>query len=165
MRIALLPFKYPNVIATLYLGGIVTAISPLYTPKEIQFQLEDSGSKIIVTLDLFLNNIREVRDKTKLEHVIVSSVADELSPIKGFLYRKIINRKSPKPNENELIYSNLLKNAEEKDLKAKIDPENDLAKYNMRVASRDALSYELISVVIIGSIGLGLAYFKWRRRE
>jgi len=111
----------------LYLGGIVTAISPLYTEKEIQFQLKDSGSRVIVTLDLFLENVRKVRDKTDLKHVVVSSVADELGAIKGFLYKKIINRKSPKPNENELIYSDLMKNAAEKDLKAKIDPKNDLA--------------------------------------
>ena len=130
-RVAILMPNCPQFVVSylgiLYLGGIVTAISPLYTAKELQFQLKDSGSIVIVTLDLFLENIRKVRGKTDLKHVVVSSVADALSPIKGFLYKNVIARKNPKPNENELIYKDLMKNAEEKDLQAKIDPKNDLA--------------------------------------
>ncbi|MHA1365671.1 MAG: AMP-binding protein, partial [Candidatus Heimdallarchaeota archaeon] len=65
-RVAILMPNCPQFVvsylSTLYLGGIVTAISPLYTEKEIQFQLKDSGSRVIVTLDLFLENVRKVRD-------------------------------------------------------------------------------------------------------
>ncbi|MHA1244355.1 MAG: AMP-binding protein, partial [Candidatus Heimdallarchaeota archaeon] len=74
-RVAILMPNCPQFVvsylSTLYLGGIVTAISPLYTEKEIQFQLKDSGSRVIVTLDLFLENVRKVRDKTDLKHVVV----------------------------------------------------------------------------------------------
>ncbi|MCG3217273.1 MAG: AMP-binding protein, partial [Candidatus Heimdallarchaeota archaeon] len=94
--------------ATNSLGAIFTAISSLYTPKEIRYQLQDSGTKVVVTLDLFLDSIREVIDDTEVETVIVSSIADELSAIKSFLYRKVIGRKNPKVND-ELIYSDLLK--------------------------------------------------------
>jgi len=51
-RVAILMPNCPQFVisylSTLYLGGIVTAISPLYTEKEIQFQLKDSGSRVIV---------------------------------------------------------------------------------------------------------------------
>ncbi|NHJ48128.1 MAG: long-chain fatty acid--CoA ligase [Asgard group archaeon] len=131
-RVAILMANSPQFIvsylSTLYLGAIVTAISPLYSAKEIEFQLKDSGSKIIITMDIFLDRIRPIRANTDLKHVVVSSVADELSAIKGFLYKTIINRKSPKPDKsNELIYKDLIKNGEDIDSRAKISPKEDLA--------------------------------------
>ncbi|MBN1328407.1 MAG: AMP-binding protein [Candidatus Heimdallarchaeota archaeon] len=130
-RIALLMPNCPqfviSYISTLYIGATVTAISPLNTTKEIEFQLKDSGSKILITLDLFLNNVRTVREKTDLEHVIVSSVADELSSLKGFLYKNLIARKNPKPNNSELKYKDVLKKGMNKELKVKIKPQEDLA--------------------------------------
>jgi long-chain acyl-CoA synthetase len=129
-RVALLMPNCPQFVisylATIYLGAIVTAISPLYTTKEIKFQLQDSGSKVIVSLDLFLNEIREVRSETELEHVIISSVADELSAIKGFLYKNVIARKNPKISSKEIKYSHILKTSENKDIRAKINPKEDL---------------------------------------
>ncbi len=130
-RVALLMPNCPQYVVSylsvLYLGAIVTAISPLYTPKEIKFQLKDSGSKVIVSLDLFLNQIREVRSETDLEHVIISYIADELSFIKGILYKNIIARKNTKISEAELKYSQVLKNGENKDIRPKMNPEHDLA--------------------------------------
>ncbi len=130
-RIALLMPNCPQFVigylSILYAGAIVTAISPLNSLKEIEFQLKDSGSKIILTLDLFLDNVRAVREKTDLEHVIVSSVGDELSSLKGFLYKNLIARKNPKPNSSELKYKEVLKKGADKELKIKIDPLEDLA--------------------------------------
>ena len=164
-RVAILMPNCPQFVisylSTLYLGGIVTAISPLYTEKEIQFQLKDSGSRVIVTLDLFLENVRKVRGKTDLKHVIVSSVADELSAIKGFLYKTIINRKSPKPNENELIYSKLMKNAEEKDLRAKIDPKNDLACLQYTGGTTGVPKAAMLTHTNLLSNAMTIHYWEW----
>ncbi|NHK32601.1 MAG: long-chain fatty acid--CoA ligase, partial [Asgard group archaeon] len=130
-RVALFMPNCPQFIvgylATLSLGGIITAISSLYSSKEIEFQLKDSGSKMLITMDMFLDRIRPIRANTDLEHVVVSSIADELSAIKGFLYKTIINRKSPKPDSTELIYKDLIKKGEDKPIKTKIDPKKDLA--------------------------------------
>ncbi len=130
-RVAILMANCPQYVLSylsiLYLGGVITAISSLATPKEILFQLKDSGSKALITLDLFLDRIRPIRRRTKLKHVIVSSVADGLSPLKGFLYKNVIARKNPKPNKDELIYKELIKNGVEKDIKVKIKPTEDLA--------------------------------------
>ncbi|HUT80567.1 MAG TPA: AMP-binding protein [Candidatus Bathyarchaeia archaeon] len=130
-RIAILMPNCPQYVisylSTLYAGAVVTAISPLNTLKEIEFQLKDSSSKILITLDLFLENVRAVRERSDLEHVIVSSVADELSSLKGFFYKNLIARKNLKPNETELKYKDVLKNGKDKELKIKINPQEDLA--------------------------------------
>ncbi len=130
-RVALLLPNCPQFVisylAILYLGGIVTSISSLYTKKEIQFQLKDSGSVAIVTLDLFVEKIREIREETDLKHVIVSSVADGLSPLKGFLYKNVIARKNPKPLASELLYKDLVKKGADKEIKVTINVKEDLA--------------------------------------
>jgi len=129
-RVACLMPNCPQYIvaffATNSLGAIFTAISSLYTQKEIRYQLQDSEAKVIVTLDLFLDKIREVQDDTKLEHVIVSSVGDELPGITAFLYKNIIARKNPKV-KNELVYKDLLKKGENNRIETKIDVKEDVA--------------------------------------
>jgi long-chain acyl-CoA synthetase len=130
-RIALLMPNCPQFIVSylgaLSIGAIITAISPLYTAKEIGHQLRDSGSILIVTMDNFLDKVRAIRESTNLKEVIVTSAADELSPLTGFIYKKFINRKAPKVKVGqERHYKNVLKNGAEKPIKTKIDPENDL---------------------------------------
>ena len=129
-RIACLMPNCPQYIVSFFatnsLGAIFTAISSLYTPKEIRYQLQDSGTKVLVTLDLFLDSIREVIDDTEVEHVIVSSVADELPGIKSFLYRKVIGRKNPKVKD-ELIYSDLLKKGKNERIIVDVNAKEDVA--------------------------------------
>ncbi|MBD3193337.1 MAG: AMP-binding protein [Candidatus Heimdallarchaeota archaeon] len=130
-RIALLMPNCPQFVisylSTLAIGGITTAISPLYSASEIKFQLKDSGATAIITLDMFLDKIRLVKKETNLRHVIVSSIADELNPLKGFLYKNILGRKNPKRESPELSYKKLIKNGIEKKIEIKIDAKNDLA--------------------------------------
>ncbi len=130
-RVALLMPNCPqyvlSYISVLSLGGVIVALSSLASSKEILFQLTDSGAKLLITLDMFLDRIHPIQSKTKLKHVVVSSVADALSPIKGFLYKNVIARKNPKPNKEDLIYKDLIKKGVEKDFKVKINPKEDLA--------------------------------------
>ena len=129
-RVACLMPNCPQYIvaffATNSLGAIFTAISALYTEKEIRYQLQDSESKVLVTLDLFLDKIRAVQDETSLKHVVVSSVADELPGFTAFLYKNLIARKNPKV-ENELVYKDLIKQGENKASRTKIDSKEDIA--------------------------------------
>lgn len=130
-RIALLLPNCPQFIisylSTLAIGGITTTISPLYSAPEIKLQLTDSGATTIITLDMFLDKIRPIKKETNLKHVIVSSIADELKPLKGFLYKNILARKNPKRKYPELSYKELVKKGIEKEVDIKIDAENDLA--------------------------------------
>jgi len=130
-RIGLLMPNCPQFIISylsiLSIGGITNAISPLYTPTEIEFQLKDSETTTIFTLDMFLEKIRPIRKSANLEYVIVTSIADELKPLKGFFYKNFLARKNPKPNASELSYKELVDEGSEKNLQIKIDARTDLA--------------------------------------
>lgn len=67
-------------------GAVVVPTNPLYTEREMQHQLADSGAKVIVMLDTFYSAVRKIRQQTVLEHIIVTSPADFLSPSLRLLY-------------------------------------------------------------------------------
>jgi long-chain acyl-CoA synthetase len=67
-------------------GAVVVPTNPLYTGREMQHQLADSGAKIIVVMDEFFPTVRSVRDQTALEHIILTSPADYLPPLLHTLY-------------------------------------------------------------------------------
>ncbi|MFO1503384.1 MAG: AMP-binding protein [Steroidobacteraceae bacterium] len=86
-RIALmLPnvLQYPiAMIGALRAGMVVVNTNPLYTPDELQHQLKDSGAVVIVVLENFCHVVQGVRAQTQLKHVLVASVGELLSPVKG----------------------------------------------------------------------------------
>lgn len=55
-------------------GATVTAISPLFTPREVEYQLNDSNSKLLVTAEQLYPNVAVVRKNTRLEKVIVANI-------------------------------------------------------------------------------------------
>src|SRR6266851_5896467 len=67
-------------------GAVVVPTNPLYTEREMQHQLADSGARVIVMLDSFYPVVRAVRANTALEHVILTSPADFLPPLLHALY-------------------------------------------------------------------------------
>ncbi len=67
-------------------GAVVVPTNPLYTAREMQYQLADSGARVLVMLDTFYPMVRAVRNQTALEHVIVTSPADFLPPMQRALY-------------------------------------------------------------------------------
>ncbi|MHA1418591.1 MAG: AMP-binding protein [Candidatus Heimdallarchaeaceae archaeon] len=129
-KVAILTPNSPQFVvtffATMSIGAVFTAISPLATSKEIRFQLQDSEAKVIITFDLYLDKIREIKDETNLENIIVSSVADALPPFTAFLYKHVIGRKNPKI-KGELVYKNVLKTALNKRIITKINAKEDVA--------------------------------------
>jgi len=67
------PIAYYGILR---LGATVTTVSPLYTPREIAHQLNDSGAKIIIVLDLLYENVEKVWDEVGLKHAIVTSISE-----------------------------------------------------------------------------------------
>src|SRR2546421_2374436 len=67
-------------------GAVVVPTNPLYTEREMQHQLADSGARFIVMLDMFYPIVRTVRANTELEHIIVTSPTDYLPPMLQRLY-------------------------------------------------------------------------------
>ncbi len=64
--------------ATLKLGGIVVMNNPTYSDRELEHQLNDSGSKIMITVDLLANRMIDLRPKTKVKEIVISSIGDYL---------------------------------------------------------------------------------------
>ena len=67
-------------------GAVVVPTNPLYTEREMQHQMTDSGAKVLVMLDDFYPVVRNVRANTALEHIILTSPADYLPPLLHTLY-------------------------------------------------------------------------------
>jgi len=69
--------QYPIALAgVLRAGYVVVNVNPLYTPRELEHQLRDSGAKAILILENFAHTLEEVRGATGIETVIVTGVGD-----------------------------------------------------------------------------------------
>ncbi len=60
------------------LGAIVVLNNPTYSDRELEHQLNDSGSKVLVTIDLLANRMIDLRPKTKVKQIVISSIGDYL---------------------------------------------------------------------------------------
>ena len=82
--------QYPVVLyGTLRAGGIVVNVNPLYTPRELEHQLKDSGAEVIVILENFATTLQEVLPKTPVKHVILASLGDMLG-VKGLIVNFVV---------------------------------------------------------------------------
>jgi long-chain acyl-CoA synthetase len=77
-------------------GAVVVPTNPLYTEREMQHQLADSGARLLIMLDMFYPVVRAIRERTALEHIIFTSPADSLPPILRLLY-PLRQRRSGQP--------------------------------------------------------------------
>nr|WP_156477349.1 AMP-binding protein [Rossellomorea vietnamensis] len=89
-RVAImLPNTPQSVIAyygILYAGGVVVQTNPLYMEREIEYQMKDSGAKVILTLDILYPRVSKVMNNTDLEHIIVTAIKDYLPFPKNLIY-------------------------------------------------------------------------------
>ena len=84
--------QYPVCLfGTLRAGATVVNVNPLYTARELEHQLVDSGAEVIVVLENFAHTLAEVLGKTKVKHVIVRSMG-ELLGAKGVLVNFVVRR-------------------------------------------------------------------------
>src|SRR5262245_54812559 len=89
-RVALMLPNCPQFLIAFYgalkAGAVVVAINPLYTPRELEYQLNDAGADILVTLSKFYPTVEAVRGKTALQRVIVTNIKEYLSPARRTLF-------------------------------------------------------------------------------
>jgi len=64
-------------------GYTVVNVNPLYTPRELEHQLKDSGAKAIFVLENFASTFQAVKDKVPVEHVVVTKMGDVIGGLKG----------------------------------------------------------------------------------
>ena len=79
-------FQYPiAILGALQAGLVVVNTNPMYTPRELRHQLEDSGAKAIVVIENFAHVLEKVMHDVPVEHVITTRVGDLLGFPKGTL--------------------------------------------------------------------------------
>ena len=84
--------QYPVVLAAVLCAGyIVVNVNPLYTPRELEHQIKDSGAEAIVVLENFAATVQAVVRNTAIKHVIVASMGD-LMGAKGFIVNFVVRR-------------------------------------------------------------------------
>jgi long-chain acyl-CoA synthetase len=92
----LLPNMIPQAIAyyaTLRIGAITVLNNPLYSDRELEHQFNDSGSKVLVTLDLLGNRMIDLRPKTKVKQIVYTSIGDYLPFPKSLLFPLVAKKK------------------------------------------------------------------------
>jgi long-chain acyl-CoA synthetase len=83
--------QYPVAIAAVLRAGYtVVNVNPLYTPRELEHQLTDSGSEAIIILENFATTLEQVIAKTKIKHVVVASMGEMLGGAKGLLVNFVV---------------------------------------------------------------------------
>ena len=85
--------QYPVVLFGILRAGLtVVNVNPLYTARELEFQLRDSGAKAIVILENFASTLQRVLPNTKITHVVSTQVGDLLPVPKRWLVNFVIKR-------------------------------------------------------------------------
>ncbi|MDM5177770.1 long-chain fatty acid--CoA ligase [Massilia sp. DJPM01] len=85
--------QYPVAMAAVLRAGyVIVNVNPLYTPRELQHQMIDSGAEAIVVLENFAHTVQEVLAKTQVKHVILATMGDLLGPLKGMIVNLVVRK-------------------------------------------------------------------------
>lgn len=85
--------QYPvSLMAVLRAGYTVVNVNPLYTPRELEHQLNDSGAEAIIILENFASTLQAVAGKTKVKHIIVAAMGDMMGGLKGMIVNLVVRR-------------------------------------------------------------------------
>ncbi|WP_258045601.1 long-chain-fatty-acid--CoA ligase [Mesorhizobium sp. NBSH29] len=85
--------QYPvALMGILRAGFVVVNVNPLYTPRELEHQLKDSGAEAIIILENFASTLQAVIKKTPVRHVIVAAMGDMLGTVKGTIVNLVVRR-------------------------------------------------------------------------
>jgi len=83
--------QYPVAVAAILRAGyVVVNVNPLYTARELEHQLKDSGAKAIVIIENFAHTLQQCMAKTAVQHVVLCAMGDELSTLKGCLVNYVV---------------------------------------------------------------------------
>lgn len=119
--------QYPVAAAAILRAGYVLVnVNPLYTARELQHQLKDSGAEVLIILENFAHIFQEIQSTTPVKYTLVTGVGDLLGTIKGL----IVN--------NVLRY--VRKQVPEWNIKGAIPFNKALKKYNANVYKRPVVS-------------------------
>ncbi|MDG9859740.1 long-chain-fatty-acid--CoA ligase [Acinetobacter ursingii] len=85
--------QYPVVALGIFRAGLVLVnVNPLYTARELEHQLNDSGTEVLVIVENFASVYQSIIGKTPVKHVVVASVGDMLGTLKGTLVNFVLRK-------------------------------------------------------------------------
>ena len=83
--------QYPVAVAAILRAGLVVVnVNPLYTARELEHQLKDSGAKAIVIIENFAATLEKCIAQTPVQHVILAAMGDRLGLLKGGLVNYVV---------------------------------------------------------------------------
>jgi long-chain acyl-CoA synthetase len=83
--------QYPIALAAVLRAGyVVVNVNPLYTARELEHQITDSGAEAIIVLENFAHTVQKVMGKTPLRHVVVANMGELLGGAKGMLVNLVV---------------------------------------------------------------------------
>lgn len=133
-RVAIMLPNCPQAViayyAVLMMGAIVVQVNPTYTERELQHQLADSGAKMIICLDVLYHRVNQVKEKTELQQMILTSLKDYLPFPKNWIYgikRKKEGLSAIDDDHEHHQWASLLKQSDPKPINVTIDPQQDVA--------------------------------------
>jgi long-chain acyl-CoA synthetase len=85
--------QYPvAIVVVLRAGCAVVNINPLYTVRELESQLKDSGAEVVIVLENFASTVQQAIGRTGVKHVVVASMGDLLGALKGTIVNFVVRR-------------------------------------------------------------------------
>lgn len=135
-RVAMMLPNCPQAVVSYYgillAGGVVVPTNPLYTEREIEYQMKDSGAKAIITLDILFPRVSKVFTQTNLEHIIVTAIKDYLPFPKNLIYPFIQKKQygitvSVKHDGCHHLLTEIIKQSNKEIKSFSVDFEEDLA--------------------------------------
>ncbi|QIM53632.1 long-chain-fatty-acid--CoA ligase [Hydrogenophaga crocea] len=83
--------QYPVAVAGILRAGLVVVnVNPLYTARELEHQLKDSGAKAIVIIENFAHTLQQCIAQTPVKHVVLAAMGDQLGLLKGMLVNHVV---------------------------------------------------------------------------
>ncbi|WP_053842834.1 long-chain-fatty-acid--CoA ligase [Paracidovorax avenae] len=85
--------QYPVAVAAILRAGFVAVnVNPLYTPRELEHQLKDSGAKAIIIVENFAATLQACIGATQVQHVVLCAMGDQLGLLKGLLVNYVVRK-------------------------------------------------------------------------
>lgn len=85
--------QYPVAVAGILRAGyVVVNVNPLYTARELEHQLKDSGAKAIVIIENFATTLEKCLPATPVKHIVLCAMGDQLGLLKGMLVNYVVRK-------------------------------------------------------------------------
>jgi long-chain acyl-CoA synthetase len=96
-RVAIFMPNSPQFVIAFYAilkaGGVAVATNPLYTPRELEHQMKDSGAELILVMSNFYQTLKQVQPNTRIKRVIVTRIKDYFPPLIRTIFTLFMEKK------------------------------------------------------------------------